>query len=63
MASCVMKKAKAVHQCIHSLESYTGGRAKVIRWNEVTLNEIVVELYPEEGPYKGGAFQFEVCVV
>ena len=52
--------AKQLNSCLKSMHSFTDGQVQMVSvdWDE--LSELVLDVQPNDGMYKGGRFRFIV---
>ena len=53
-------RAKEYAQLARTIDSFSGGQAYLMNNDSDDLQTITVAIKPHGGPYKGGAFMFDV---
>ena len=62
MVSLTRRRYKELRTCLHSLESFTDGQARILDYDEETMSEVRFELQPNAGLYEGAKYIFVVSI-
>ena len=62
MTSMIRHRYKDLRACLRNLDSFTDGQARILDYNEETLEEVRFELQPNAGLYEGETYVFEVGI-
>lgn len=54
--------AKEICQVTKKIDHFSNNQARISKWNSNNIKEIIVEIIPNDGYYKGGKYEFEVSV-
>ena len=57
------KRIKDFYRFVKSVRSFTEGQVSVLGWDEVELQDMTVQIQPNDGAYEGGRFVFTVRIL